>query len=133
MFVSYFRQFSAVTLLLTVQCCSSTLVDARFSASVTPRFQPPTCDSSQGIADTRVRIQYREVGRNGDLGDWIPQTFFALGASQTTQRTITGLNTSIVDGLQFRALQLEHGGGPCSCWSLTALTVALDNMPAGYE
>ena len=72
----------------------------------------------QGLTDLRVQLQYRERGLDGNMGDWKLRASVGLLRPEPIIEGI-GLNSSTVDGLQIRLLQLEHGGGLCNCWSLT--------------
>ena len=112
----------AVTFLCMVQWCSgqSTTIIATPFALITPREAPPGgCDEmDQGLTDLRVQLQYREIGLDGNMGDWKLRASVRLLRPEPITEGI-GLNSSTVDGLQIRLLQLEHGGGLCNCWSIT--------------
>ena len=74
----------------------------------------------QGLTDLRVQLEYREIGLDGDMGDWKQLAVSRLERVVPISEQIV-VNSSIVDGLQIRFLQLEHGGGMCNCWSLSEL------------
>ena len=118
----------AATLLFMIQWCSgqSTMIIATPSAFITPRETPPGgCEMDQGLTDLRVQLQYREIGLDGDMGDWKPPAVSRLERVVPISEQIV-VNSSIVDGLQIRFLQLEHGGGLCNCWSLSELSVTVN-------
>ena len=79
----------------------------------------------QGLTDLRVQLEYREIGLDGDMGDWKPLAVSRLERVVPISEQIV-VNSSIVDGLQIRFLQLEHGGGLCNCWSLSELSVTVN-------
>ena len=86
----------------------------------------------QGLTDFRVQWQFRERRLDGDMGDWKPLAVSRLERVEPISGQIV-LNSSTVDGLQIRFLQLEHGGGRCNCWSLSALSVRVDGATTEPE
>ena len=80
----------------------------------------------QGLTDLRVQLEYREIGLDGDMGDWESGPSSRLEQIDFLMEVAIALNSSTVDGLQIRFLQLEHGGGQCNCWSLSAFSVTVN-------
>ena len=88
----------------------------------------------QGLTDLRVQLEYRERRLDGDMGDWKsgPSSRLDTNTPVPIGDGIV-LNSSTVDGLQIRFLQLEHGGGLCNCWSLSALSVTVNGITTETE
>ena len=125
----------AVSFLCMIQWCSgqSTTIVATPTALIIPREVPPGgCEMDQGLTDLRVQLEYREIGLDGNLGDWKLRASSRLLRPEPITEGI-GLNSSTVDGLQIRFLQLEHGGGLCNCWSLSALSVKVNGITTETE
>ena len=124
----------AVTFLCMIQWCSgqSTTIVAIPSALITPRETPPGgCEMDQGLTDLRVQLEYRERRLDGNIGDWKSGSNSRLERTDFLMDAIL-LNSSTVDGLQIRFLQLEHGGGLCNCWSPT-LSVTVNGITTEPE
>ena len=122
----------AVTFLCMIQWCSGQSTTIPFAFIIPSETPPGGCEMDQGLTDLRVQLEYREIGVDGDMGDWEP------GPSSRLETVIfhmdaIGLNSSTVDGLQIRFLQLEHGGGLCNCWSLSALSVTVNGITTETE
>ena len=66
----------------------------------------------QGLINTSILFQYREATVKSD---W---KFLAEINSSVTLKNLTITRRSGSGGVQFRMLQLEHGGGYCNCWTL---------------
>ena len=81
-----------------------------------------------GLTDTSVQFQYRTISTTSAIGDWI--TLAALPVNATSPTTPT-LHFS-VKGMQFRLLQLEHGGGGCNCWRMEAFSFMTISGDACY-
>ena len=65
-----------------------------------------------GLTNTSVLVQYRL--RPGDNTQWI---YLAdIGLNETFDGTLQAID--VQDRIQFRLLQLEHGGGVCNCWDI---------------
>ena len=114
--------------------------------SVTVQLQyssPPTSyecfGGDAGLTDTSIMLQYIMVIEDDAVH---PSSSEATTTQDewTTVAALEPLNVSLhgqvsanfsvdssVEGLQFRLLQLEHGGGSCNCWTLKSMAVTLDN------
>lgn len=92
------------------------------------------------LTNTSIMLQYTTAIEGPTMH---PSSSDATDAQDewTTLSAIKPLNTSLysqvsanfsvdgsVGGLQFRLLQLEHGGGSCNCWTFESMTVTLDNQ-----
>lgn len=105
---------------------------------------PPTTydciGGNVGLTNTSILLQYQPVVQEDALnssspavaatqGDWTDLAATApLDISTQSQVSVTFSLDSSVDGVQFRLLQLEHGGGSCNCWALDSMNVTLDNQ-----
>ena len=69
-----------------------------------------------GLTNTSVQFQYRSISTASVIGDWI--TLDALPVNRTSDVTHNLDFDGTVGGVQFRFLQLEHGGGGCNCWDI---------------
>lgn len=78
-----------------------------------------------GLTDTSVLLQYRVMIVDGATAEW-DDVASIPSMRETMVMELLTLN-SPVQGVQFRLLQLEHGGGGCNCWSLDSMAVTLDN------
>ncbi len=82
-----------------------------------------------GLTNTSVLLQYRLLVEEGDAREWTDLT----ALETRIQQLITVMESldldSSVQGVQFRLLQLEHGGGSCHCWTLDSMSVMLDEQP----
>lgn len=81
-----------------------------------------------GLTNTSVLLQYRL--RGGSSVEWTDIAVMdvkpAMGETNVMESVV--VDSSSVAGLQFRLLQLEHGGGECNCWTLDSMTATLDNQ-----
>ena len=114
-------------------CSGQSRIRADTIALITPRETPPGgCEMDQGLTDFRVQWQFRERRLDGDMEDWKSGTSSDLDAIDFFNYGIV-LNSSTMDGLQMRFLQLEHGGGLCNCWSLSELSVTVNGVTTEPE
>ena len=83
-----------------------------------------------GLTDTSVQLQYREF-RTSDSGqsNWMTLVSIPINGSQNIISVMENINTvaSSVLGVQFRLLQLEHGGGECNCWEVMQVQGRVNN------
>ena len=100
---------SVVSLRLQVVSYSSDATDACIGGDV-------------GLTETSVLVQYRFItsvqsATQSTTTDWRTLTKIdpKIGLDETLNLTIPG---SSALGVEFRLLQLEHGGGSCNCWSV---------------
>lgn len=122
--------------LVLVVCFGKTVL----GHSVTVQLQlstPPTsydCIGGEvGLTNTSILLQYKTVQQqdalnssfdaNTTLQQWTDVAATNLSAPSPVSLTL-GLDSS-VQGLQFRLLQLEHGGGSCNCWALDSMAITL--------
>ena len=79
-----------------------------------------------GLTNTSVLLQYRTVRLPDQLLGW---RFLAeISPKENFNRSlevVPQLDEGV--GVQFRLLQLEHGGGRCNCWRLERLKVVINN------
>ena len=88
--------------------------------------------SVDGLTNTSVLLQYRVLPDAATtLQQW--QDLAAFPAGEDTDALRSFPLGSSVQGVQFRLLQLEHGGGGCNCWYLLSMTVTLDSASAQLE
>ena len=78
-----------------------------------------------GLTDTSVKFQYRTISITSAIGNWI--TLAALPVDATSSTTPTLDFNEGVKGVQFRLLQLEHGGGDCNCWRMQSFNITINN------
>ena len=69
-----------------------------------------------GLTNTSVQFQYRSISTTSVIGDWT--ALDALPLNRTSDVTHNLDFDGTVGGVQFRLLQLEHGGGGCNCWDV---------------
>ena len=93
------------------------------TASFTLEYIPPDSPdflciggNEVGLTNTSVQFQYRTISTTSVIGDWI--TLDALPVNRTSDVTHNLEFDGNVGGVQFRLLQLEHGGGGCNCWDV---------------
>ena len=96
------------------------------------RYSPPqtpeTCIGGDdvGLTETSVLAQYRVKREPAALTEW--QLLKEIDLSQGFDNTLS-FNTTTSEmstsphSLQFRLLQVQHGGGGCNCWQLGATEV----------
>ena len=76
-----------------------------------------------GLTNTSVLLQYRTVTLPNSTSAW---RFLAeISPKENFSRSLEVVPEGV--GVQFRLLQLEHGGGRCNCWRLEILEVVLNN------
>ena len=102
---------------------------------------------SQGLTDTSVLLQYRTVQDSsamlssdaaplsGRFDEWshlanlsIPSHNSTYHVLQETAELRGGRGGGGVGGLQFRLLQLEHGGDECNCWGVHKMSFKVTGM-----
>ena len=86
-----------------------------------------------GLTNTSILLYYRGVmiTSNGTtVQEWTPLT--AMPLNETSSEVIPFELSDTADGVQFRFLQLEHGGGQCSCWRVTVNTVIFNETRSGF-
>ena len=85
-----------------------------------------------GLTDTSVLVQYRLWERlAGGYTEWSDLADISL--DETFNETLL---VEFVDGpMQFRLVQLEHGGGVCNCWDILRfeLTETQDNGQMDFD
>ena len=91
------------------------------------------CRGNVGLTNTSVQVQYRKI-TTSDSGesDWKTLDSIPINGSQN----FININISVMEnmiladsvlGVQFRLLQLEHGGGECNCWYVTQVQGRVNN------
>lgn len=81
---------------------------------------------STGLTNTSIVVHYRLLEDGHSLAEWmfLAQIRFS-GGSLLSQSIAVPDNGSAQVGVQFRLLQLEHGGEGCNCWDVERFSVAL--------
>ena len=88
----------------------------KFTLEVSVTHVPNTGDcvgGNIGLTGTSVQVQYREITDGGET-NW--KTIVAESQSMSSMQNMNFNGVAL--GVQFRVLQLEHGGGVCNCWDL---------------
>ena len=84
-----------------------------------------------GLTDTSVQVQYREFltsGSGSGQSDWMTLILIPIDGSQKIISVMKNMTLAdSVFGVQFRLLQLEHGGGECNCWEVTQVQGRVNN------
>ena len=84
-----------------------------------------------GLTDTSVQVQYREFTTSGSgsgMSDWMTLVSIPINGSQNIISVMENMTLSdSVFGVQFRLLQLEHGGGKCNCWEVMQVQGRVNN------
>ena len=79
-----------------------------------------------GLTDTSVQVQYREITTSGSgQSDFMTLVSIPINGSQNIMKNMTLANSAF--GVQFRLLQLEHGGGECNCWDVMQVQSRVNN------
>ncbi len=80
-----------------------------------------------GLTETPIALYYRKQVPGAQLVEgWI---FLAVVPAEEFHKNLT-LNSN-TDGVQFKLVQLEHGGGNCNCWQVNSLNVTATNSDNG--
>ena len=91
---------------------------------------PPSCIGGDvGLTDYSVEVQYRLISpQNPPVSEWrfVSEIDPSVGFDGTLSFTTDG---SSEDGVQFRLLQLQHGGGKCNCWTVLEASAAINGGP----
>lgn len=104
--------------------------------SYTPRANTPRARHgcvggiSAGLTNTSVLLHYRLVGTGLEATSAAGWRFLTKTAVPQDNDMSTNLTLSTAtQGLQFRLLQWEHGGGRCNCWRVAnRWTVSSDSL-----
>ena len=82
-----------------------------------------------GLTDTSVQVQYREIATSGSgESDWMTLVSIPINGSQNIISVMENMTLAdSVFGVQFRLLQLEHGGGECNCWEVMQVQGRVNN------
>lgn len=109
---------------VTVDLVMST--EPEFDLSRTPKYRTSCVGGIAGLTNTSVLVQYRLY--EGDLEEWIfldEVNISAVSANSITSSQFELPQNGSARGVQFRFLQLEHGGTGCNCWEVMHVTVSL--------
>ncbi len=83
-----------------------------------------------GLSDTSPLLQLRILLEGGPV-EWSDVTALDIGSpDQIIMETLNLDVYSSVQGVQFRLIQLEHGGGNCNCWTLDSMSVTSNDQAA---
>ena len=78
-----------------------------------------------GLTETSIYVEYRLI-QGSNFSEW--RSLFKIDPKIRFDETLElpPHNESLVEGVQFRLLQLEHGGGSCNCWNVHKAEVMWD-------
>ena len=105
-----------VSLRLNIASHSSPAIDACIGGDV-------------GLTESSVAIQYRLISpQSSPVSEWrfMSEIDPSAGFDGTLPFTTDG---SSRNGVQFRLLQLQHGGGSCNCWKVLEASAAINGEP----
>ena len=82
-----------------------------------------------GLTDTSVQVQYREfTNSSSGQSDWMTLVSIPINGSQNSISVMENMTlANSVFGVQFRLLQMEHGGGECNCWEVMQVQGRVNN------
>ena len=81
-----------------------------------------------GLTDTSVQVQYGEFSGGSGESDWMTLVSIPINGSQNNISVMENMTLAdSVLGVQFRLLQLEHGGGECNCWEVIQVQGRVNN------
>ena len=83
-----------------------------------------------GLTDTSVQVQYREFvtsGSDSGQNEWMTLVSIPINGSQNISVMENMTLADSVFGVQFRLLQLEHGGGECNYWEVIQVQGRVNN------
>ena len=108
------------TLLLPSCSCGQVAVRLDYTAMAN---NATLCIGGQdALTDTSPRLQYR---LSSQPESWVERARLNLTSAAGQQRSLT--DSFDVDEeeewVQFRVLQLEHGGGSCNCWMVNSMSL----------
>ncbi len=126
-----------LTIIVFIVCHDGVMSD---SNSLTVRYQVRsyilTTSAECNNMDSTIMLDYREIGMDstGLVGGWIKLTIIIPASSLFHVFRTDNISFSInEEHVQFRFLQLVHGGGECNCWSGQQLWITYyndeDNSP----
>lgn len=80
-----------------------------------------------GLTNTSIMLQYRlfESSAAPPQQEWTFLAEVSISGEQVRSHSIILPSDLLPRGLQFRLLQLEHGGKGCNCWEVEEFTAAL--------
>ena len=98
-----------------VQCTQSLRLDI-----VNHSNSDPCNGGNVGLTDTSIQVQYRIIRTKVSEWKTLDEIDPIIGFNGTLDLPS---NESSVESVQFRLLQLEHGGGSCNCWRVEEAVV----------
>ena len=84
------------------------------------------------LTNASIQFQYRTISNSPAIGDWITEDVIPLVLSINRRTNYLNFD-STVEGVQFRLLQLEHGGGGCNCWEMRSFAITNIILPAPLQ
>ena len=110
---SVFQETVAIMMVVFLVHNSIAIVSDTVNVAIR-NYDSDTCigDEEVGLTDTSILFQYRAIINTSVIGDW---------------RTLAALPVDTIKGVQFRLLQLEHGGGGCNCWEVQSFSITINN------
>ena len=115
------------TVAMTTEAPTTSITVSLTLEDIPPDFPDFLCigGNEVGLTNTSVQFQYRSISTTSVIGDWI--TLDLLPVNRTSDITHNLEFDGTVGGVQFRLLQLEHGGGGCNCWDVQSSSEGLFN------
>ncbi len=109
----------------------------RAPVTVNLDFSPTRCQNTYacigedvGLTNTSILFQYREIAVVNSTATPLEWRFLdVLRCCDDPLNVNSGHNLSISElGVQFRLLQLEHGGGSCNSWVIRKITITSSSV-----
>ena len=79
-----------------------------------------------GLTNTSVLLQYRLLSAHLRSSPWRTELARDLRSSTTNDIDVTISINESAQGVQFRIIQFEHGGGGCNCWTNFGRTITVN-------
>ena len=124
--------FLQAVILCFVMCLDNMVMSylvVTVNVTVDAQAKSDSCIGGDGaLTDTSIQLQYREV-YNSTVAEWMTLDVIRIGTYYNQTRNLTHFSSCDVLGVQFRLLQLEHGGFECNCWEFVSLEARVsDNL-----
>lgn len=120
------RTLQLITPFLTVAVAASQVIKVRLNIATYPGLESECIGRDVGLTNTSIVVQYKLFEVAAVLPfEWIFLTEARIGGERSLNGSISLPTTDVPLGLQFRLLQLEHGGEGCNCWEVTEFAATL--------
>ena len=124
----------SVLSLASIACCQSVHIEIRLHR--TAEQEDPSCfeqNLTRYSGNNQVQLEHRLLNTSlggSHWGEWA--LLLAIDLADTSPGDFESINLTSLDqttpGVQLRLVQLEHGGGRCSCWELEELSAILQQQ-----